>query len=71
MNTAIKQSDKKFYIDELGSDECQCGRGKKRGQSFCLRCYRQLQRHMQQDLWQPIGRGYEEAYDIAVKYLNA
>ena len=62
---------RKFYIDELRSEEClACGRPKKRGQSLCYHCYSSLPHHMQQALWQRIGDGYEEAFEEAVSWLG-
>jgi len=60
-----------FYVKELRSDECQCGRYKAPGRSFCYKCYTSLPRDMRRDLWQGIGDGYEEAHDAAVHYLNS
>ena len=62
--------ERKFYFDELKSDGCHCGRPKKSGHSFCFKCYRSLPGHMQTDLYQRIGDGYEEAYDAAVNWLS-
>lgn len=64
-------SEIKFYISELGSDECQCGRSKMPGRSFCYKCYTSLSRDMRRDLYQKVGDGYEEAHDAAVHYLNS
>ena len=64
------KNDRRFYLDELMSDECQCGSYKKPRYSFCYRCYKSLPWGMQQDLYAGIGDGYEEAYDKAVKFLN-
>lgn len=62
--------DKLFYLKELKSDECQCGRAKKPKNALCFFCYSSLPEDMKADLWKPIGRGYEAAYEAAVKYLN-
>lgn len=64
-------SDKKFYVEELTSEECQCGKTKKSGFSFCYFCYYLLPRDMQRDLYNQLGHGYEEAYDAAVEFLNS
>lgn len=61
--------DTQFYLDELKSEQCFCGLTKKRGFSFCYNDYTRLPRQMQTDLWQPMGDGYEEAYDKAVEWL--
>ena len=66
----MKASDIKFYLDELQSEECACGEPKKRGKSFCYRCYTSLPGTMQRDLWLKIRNGYEEAYDNALTWLE-
>ena len=73
MSVSLKQKlkDRLFYIDELRSDECQCGRSKEPRHSLCGTCYFELPKDMQRDLWLPIAGGYEEAYDAAVQYLNS
>ena len=65
-----RPNERGFYIKELRSEECFCGKAKKRGWSFCYLCYRSLPRDMQRDLWRRIGFGYEEAYEAAVKWLD-
>ncbi len=62
--------DEKFYLEELMSNECQCGNGKKPRFSFCYRCYLQLPQTMKNSLYDHVGEGYEESYDAAVEYLN-
>ena len=64
------QKDQSFYIKELLSNECQCGRRKKSRHSLCWPCFKRLPWSMQQDLYLGIGEGYEEAYDAALKWLN-
>ena len=60
----------KWYFDELISEECLCGKAKKRQYSFCYSCYRELPGDMQKALYGRIGEGYEEAFEEAVKYLE-
>jgi hypothetical protein len=55
----------------LKGDECQCDRPKKSGHALCFRCYQALPRPMREDLWQPVGTGFESAYEAAVAYLEA
>jgi len=62
--------DRRFYITELKSAECQCGRPKKPHKSLCYGCYKALPKQMRRDLWQGIGDGYEAAYDAAVAWLG-
>jgi hypothetical protein len=59
-----------FLVDELYSSECQCGRWKNSGKSFCHLCYKTLPWDMQRDLYRRVGDGYEEAYKTAVRFLN-
>jgi len=63
--------DIKFYIKELNSDECQCGKPKKPGRSLCYKCYSSLPRDMQRDLYRSMWDGYGEALDAAIHYLNS
>jgi hypothetical protein len=66
----VNFKDMQFYVGELRSEECQCGQWKKPGYSLCYRCYKALPRDMRNDLYKLVGRGYEAAYDAALKYLN-
>ncbi len=65
-----KEKDLKFYIIELNSEECICGRDKVPGNSFCYTCYKSLPGDMQRALYQRMGGGYEAAYDEAVLMLD-
>ena len=64
-------NDSKFYLEELRSDECQCGSKKLRDNTFCRKCYYELPKNMREDLYLFIGMGYEQARDAAVHYLNS
>ena len=56
---------------EFESKQCAvCGQRKRKRQSFCARCYFSLPKNMQQDLWNPFGGGYEEAYSAAKDWIN-
>lgn len=68
MGNGIK--DFKFYFDELKSAQCFCERPKKPGRSFCYTCYKTLPKELRTPLFQPIGDGYEAAYEEAVRYLT-
>ena len=65
------ENDRLFYIKELRSEECFCGRWKQSGYSFCYGCYRELPRDMQAALYRRMGEGYELAYEEAVRWLIA
>jgi len=60
-----------FYVGELESEGCFCGRNKKSGKAFCYRCFAELPHDMRRALYKRIGDGYEAAYDAAVNYLDA
>jgi len=60
-----------FYLNVLKGNECQCGNGKDVRRAICYSCYRQLPNFMQKALYKPIRRGFEQAYDDAVEYLNS
>lgn len=61
---------KGFYVTVLISNECACGRAKKKGQSFCYRCYSALSAELKRRLYDRIGYGYEAAYEAAVQYIE-
>lgn len=62
--------DTKFYIDELISEECQCGGEKKSRKSFCWQCFNALPMELQRRIYLPMHKGYEEAYEEAVAHLE-
>ena len=62
--------DAKFLLEELKSEECQCGNPKKSGNSFCYRCYSSLPSHLQRSLYRNFGNGYEEAYEESIQHLK-
>ena len=69
MTATTKADERWWYVQELRSDECQCGLFKKPGFSFCRKCFRALPLDLRRDLYRKIGGGYEEAYDASVEYL--
>ena len=62
--------DRKFYLKELAGEECQCGREKNRGRSFCYACYKKLPDEIQKALYRKVGAGYEEAREMAARFLE-
>ena len=64
-----KQKDILFYLAELKSEECACGRWKKSGFAFCYQDYKSLPYAMQKALYQRFHDGYQEAYEEAYKWL--
>jgi|GEM_PF-1218933 len=59
-----------FYTDALHSEECHCGRPKKRGHAFCYKCYQSLSNDSKKGLWCRLGDGFEQSYDEAVRELE-
>jgi hypothetical protein len=55
-----------FYVGELESEGCFCGRQKQSGKAFCFKCFRELPFDMRNSLYKQIGNGFEAAYDAAV-----
>lgn len=66
----MSKDETKFYIQELRGEECACGAWKKSGFAFCFACYHALPFDIRDELWNRMGDGYEEAYDIAIKWLK-
>lgn len=62
--------DSKFLLQELLSEECQCGDYKKKGNSFCYNCFSSLPNYVQKGLYRRFGNGYEEIYEEAIEYLK-
>jgi len=65
----MKKNDTKFYLDELKSEECQCGAWKREKMTFCYVCFKSLPSHIQKALYKRIGDGYEEAREEAAAFL--
>jgi len=65
------KKDQAFYIKEFASNECLCGKPKKRGFSFCYKCYMALPHDLKRGVYQQLGFGYEEAFDEACEYLQS
>jgi hypothetical protein len=64
------RKDRAFYILELRSEECTCGRPKRPGFAFCYECFQSLSPTTRRSLYQKIGAGYEDAFDAAVQELE-
>ena len=58
------------YHKIIKADECRCGHTKKTGYPLCFRCYHSLPEEMRRALHQPIGQGFEAAYEAAVDELE-
>lgn len=66
----MEKESKKFYEDVLRSEECQCGKVKRKNLAVCYRCYIELPQEIKRQLWLKIEQGFEEGYEQAVKYLQ-
>jgi len=64
------EKDRRWYAEVRRSEECLCGRPKKGGNAFCWACWSQLPEEMQGGLYRGIGQGYEEAFEVAVSWLQ-
>ena len=62
----IRKETKQSFL----SNECLCGKTKKKGNSFCYSCFMALPQDLKNDLYSRMGDGYEEAYDAAVEWLT-
>jgi hypothetical protein len=67
---AVKRDDRLYYLGVLYSETCQCEREKREGNAFCFKCYIRLPRYLRTALYQPIGNGFEQAYDDSCRQLN-
>jgi len=64
-------NDRQFYLDVLADNECACGREKPPCRVFCGRCYYALPGDLQVDIqFYKLGKGFEKAYEEAVKHLE-
>lgn len=66
----LSESPKEQAMREFMGDVCSCGKPKKRGRSFCGRCYFTLPEPMRNTLFARFGRGYEENYEAAKDWLR-
>lgn len=65
-----KQDLRRFYIGELKSEQCHCDRPKRRGQAVCGVCWCRLPPELRDELYRPVGGGFEAAYEAAVLFLG-
>jgi hypothetical protein len=57
-------------VRELRGTRCHCGSQKRAGHSFCMNCYQALPYRERDALYHRLDRGYVEAYNEAVKFLD-
>jgi hypothetical protein len=58
-------------IQALAREECRCGAFKKRGHSFCAKCFYSLPEANRRALFTQPGKGYREAFEAACALLDA
>jgi len=60
-----------FYRDAKASNECHCGRVKKKGHPFCWHCWNKLPGELQRGLYSHLDtKTWGEGYEEAVEYLS-
>jgi hypothetical protein len=47
-----------------------CGGVKRKFSGFCVPCYRQLPKALQNTLWQKFGSGFEQAYQACLSWFR-
>lgn len=55
-------TDRKFWHRNFCSEECLCGREKRKRYAFCYRCFKALPDPLQGALYQKFYDGFEEAH---------
>jgi hypothetical protein len=73
MTTSISPQSlgRRELIESLRSNVCpSCGDGKRPRQTFCRSCWMLLDQPVRTRLYDPVGRGYEEAVADAVSKLE-
>jgi hypothetical protein len=54
----------------LQSEECRCGRAKRRKHAFCHPCWSRLPREFHSGLRLNVGEGFEDTYREALAWLK-
>lgn len=58
-------------VKELRGIVCRCGAPKRTKETFCGKCYYALPLAKRRALYNHLGEGYREAYEDAIKTLEA
>ena len=64
------KTDLQFYLDQVQSEECICGRTKKDCFPFCWRCFKSLPEELQEKCRYGVNLTFPETYEEAVKFLS-
>lgn len=70
MPEKVGTAEPKFYKQVLASNECQCGEKKKPGWALCWSCFQSLPQEVKKGLYQKVGAGFEQAYELAIVELK-
>jgi hypothetical protein len=57
-------------VRELRGTICRCGAPKRKGHSFCSKCYYRLPPPLRQRLYLDLSNGYLAAFETALTYLT-
>ncbi len=71
MSDAAEPLDDLGLLKALAGESCHCGAFKKRGHSFCGKCYYNLPEAHRRALYARLGKGYREAFEAACTLLDA
>ena len=66
----IRVAEFSFYVDQLRSEECFCGKKKRYGYTFCYRCYMALPEDIRERVTARLPEGLDVAFEEAVKVLD-
>lgn len=62
--------DRNEAINILSAEICACKKVKARRSAFCKSCYFRLPPTIRRALYSPLGRGFEQSYDLALDTLG-
>lgn len=66
----IRVAEFSFYVDQLRSEQCYCGRPKRYGYPFCYGCYTALPQGLMERVAVRLPEGFDLAFEEAVKELE-
>lgn len=66
----VTKMDRNEAIEILSSEVCACKKAKARRMAFCSGCYYKLSATIRRALYAPLGKGFEQAYDLSLETLG-
>lgn len=57
-------------VEILKNNQCRCGNGKRFKNAFCTTCYFKLPNAIKNALFQQVGCGFEQSYELACSFLD-